>query len=470
MNKKGFAVSGVVYSVLILFLILIFGVIGILSSRKIVLDKMKNSVISELNGEELVNIYIDDSGANYPKLVDKMIPVIYDETKSKWIYADIYEKWYDYDEKMWANAVILKTGVVKTVGQEIEEDEIALMYVWIPRFKYVIFNAYGEQMEEQQIEIIFENGVSSTGTVKCVDAINQKNENGNVISEICTDITNDTIVNNASTYTHPAFTFGEEEIEGFWVGKFENSTTDSKCIENVNPANCNHNNHVIEIKGNTSALRQIEQYNMFLSIRNISDNYGINNADSHMIKNMEWGAVAYLTASKYGQSTTEVRKNNNSNYITGCGAKEHNGAAIANCEIQYLKVTSYPQSTTGNIYGVFDMNGGSWEQSMGIMAGLDGNISSDTGLSSYMGIERKYYDLYSYSESSQDRTKFLLGEASKETQGWNDDFTETVFSTEVWHGRGGANTAATISGVFYISSIPKGKNTSHSSRSILIKE
>ena len=89
-------------------LILIFGIIGILGSRKIVLDKMKNNVISELNGEGLANIYVDDSGANYPKLVDKMIPVIYDESKSKWIYADIYEKWYDLNLKLQVFENILK--------------------------------------------------------------------------------------------------------------------------------------------------------------------------------------------------------------------------------------------------------------------------------------------------------------------------------------------------------------------------
>ena len=68
--------------------------------------------------------------------------------------------------------------------REIEEDEIALMYVWIPRYKYVMFNAHNEAVEEQQIQVIFENGTNSTGTVRCVDAINQYDENGNLILRV----------------------------------------------------------------------------------------------------------------------------------------------------------------------------------------------------------------------------------------------------------------------------------------------
>ncbi len=52
---------------------------------------------------------------------------------------------------------------------------------------------------------------------KCVDAINQTDSEGNLISEICTDSTNGSIINGTSTYTHPAFTFGDEELTGFWV-------------------------------------------------------------------------------------------------------------------------------------------------------------------------------------------------------------------------------------------------------------
>ena len=53
---------------------------------------------------------IDKSGANPPSLLSNMIPVYYDQTNSVWKKADSNNsdknnKWYDYDNKMWANAV-----------------------------------------------------------------------------------------------------------------------------------------------------------------------------------------------------------------------------------------------------------------------------------------------------------------------------------------------------------------------------
>ena len=470
MNNKGFAISGIVYSVLILFLLLIFAILGILGSRKMVLDKLKNEVISELNNEYLNNIYMDNSGANYPRLVDNMIPVLYDEEANSWVYADIYKKWYDYDEQMWANAVVLKSGITKTVGQQISEDDIALMYVWIPRFKYVMFNANGEEVEEQVIDVIFENNINSTGTVKCVDAINQTDENGNKISEICTDTTNGEIVNKVSTYTHPAFTFGSDEIEGFWVGKFENSTTDSNCLSNSNSDTCNNNNHVIEIKPNVYSLRYINISNMFTSIQNISSNYGLN-ADSHMIKNMEWGAIAYLTQSRYGQGNKELLLNGNSSFITGCGSNSSGGISTS-CENAFGSSSSYLQSTTGNIYGVFDMSGGSWEKVMGLMY-TTANVTSNSGFVNMNEIDPKYYDYYSFGDSYTEYSRGKLGDATKEVINWYSDRSKIVYSNYFWVVRSNAyyNGLADV-GIFVFD--PDGNlgnlSENNSSRAVLIKE
>ena len=68
MNNKGFAVSGIIYSILILFLILIFSILSIMGARKMVLDKLKNDVMNELNdvgesevveGESLISILLE---------------------------------------------------------------------------------------------------------------------------------------------------------------------------------------------------------------------------------------------------------------------------------------------------------------------------------------------------------------------------------------------------------------------------
>jgi hypothetical protein len=53
LNNKGFAISGVLYPVFILFIALIFGIVGTLSSSKTLLDRIKNEIELELNGEDL---------------------------------------------------------------------------------------------------------------------------------------------------------------------------------------------------------------------------------------------------------------------------------------------------------------------------------------------------------------------------------------------------------------------------------
>ena len=108
------------------------------------------------------------------------------------------------------------------LGQEVKMEDITTMWVWIPRYKYVIFNGNNGTSEEQLINVVFEHGIDKTGTVTCVDNILTSDTSNS--SETCTDTTNGNIVNHKSTYTHPAFTFGKEELTGFWYAKFEMST------------------------------------------------------------------------------------------------------------------------------------------------------------------------------------------------------------------------------------------------------
>lgn len=83
-----------------------------------------------------------------------------------------------------------------------------------------------------------------------------------------------------------------------------------------------------------------------------------------MLKNMKWGAVAYLSYSKYGKKS-EITINNDFAYFTGGGAYKTNVA----------------QSTTGNITGVYDMSGGAWEYMMGVQ---QDNTGTNTPMSGYL--------------------------------------------------------------------------------------
>ena len=402
-----------------------------------ILDKLKNDVINDLNNEveeEPPKLeYTDNSGANKPELLDNMVAIKYDGTN--WVVADLYEEWYDYDNKEWANAVVLNT--TKNVGDIVSESEIDLWYVWIPRYKYQLFNANNGSVSEQEIQIQFESGTASTGTVSCTDAVSTSGTS----SQTCTN------ASNSAWYTHPAFTFGEQELTGFWVGKFEVSGSTSQ----------------ITIKPNVTSLRSTSVSNFFTAIQNINTSYNLN-GDSHMMKNMEWGAVAYLSHSKYGTCTdgscTEVAINSNSSYYTGGGTSN-------------AYKTNVNQSTTGNIYGVYDMNGGAWEYVMGNMVNSSGNFySSSSGFSE--APDPKYYDKYTYGTTYTTHRRGKLGDATKETLktfgstsgGWYSDYAYFPYSSNPWFERGGSYSNGTIAGVFSFYNISGYGNSYASARAV----
>lgn len=90
--------------------------------------------------------------------------------------------------------------------------------------------------------------------------------------------------------------------------------------------------------------------------------------DVHMAKNTEWGLVAYLSQSKYGKygnpsysgADKEVAINNCSNYVTGIGGDTVSAdESAATCTTNtYETSKGKAASTTGTIYGIYDMNGG----------------------------------------------------------------------------------------------------------------
>jgi len=451
-SKNGFVVSSIIYSILILFVLLIASILMLLGSRKLSFDKLKKEVAEYLNNGNILEPedpkYKDNSGANTPDLLANMIPIKYEN--NNWVYADVKEKWYDYDTKQWANAIVLNSGVTKNIGDTIAENEIALWYVWIPRYKYQLFNANNGSVSPQIINITFENNTETTGTVKCTDSISGSGTS----SEVCTNAVN------GNWYTHPAFTFGNQQLTGFWMGKFEISGTTSK----------------ITIKPNVSSLRSQTMSTFFTSIQNISSSYNISNADSHMIKNMEWGAVAYLKQSKYGLGTTDIGVNFMS--ITGCGEEPTSGGS-SSCNA-YNTSKGMLASTNGNITGVYDMSGGSWEPMMASIVNSSGAFySADSGFTS--APEEKYYDKYTYDSSNSTHGRGKLGDATKETLlafgnvigGWYSDFARFPSGDQAWFVRGYFNIQTDLVDRIGIFEFHPSNNISYtfpSARAILVRK
>ena len=476
MNKKGFAISGIIYSILILFLILMFGVLSLLGSRKMIFDKVKKEVIEELTS----NIQKDKRNEpNEPQLFTNMIPVVYNTSKSSWVYASVYEKWYDYSNQEWANAVILKKSPSKTysVGDSISMDDIAQMYVWIPRYKYTIFNGNNGSVNEQLINVEFERGTETTGTVRCHDAVSGSGTS----SEVCTDSTqeNDAVVDGISTYTHPAFCLGRKdsdgdctgtELTGLWIGKFEVSgeatAANLTVLPNKNPlVSTNVSTYFTAMSGISNSFNLKDDNNIY--------------ADSHMMKNMDWGAVAYLKQSSYGLGTTDIALNNYYDesksvyYMTGCGSEVGTSTTTTDC-IPYDDAIGQKASTTGNIYGVYDMNGGTWEYVMGNMVNTSGEFYvSEAGSFSLVS---KYYDAYTYDGSSYTtHGRGKLGDATKEALktfgsnggGWYNDNAGFPNSSYPWFVRGGSSYAGSNAGVFHLGNSGGGGGSYYSSRPVI---
>ena len=88
-----------------------------------------------------------------PVIKDGLIPVTI-ENNGKVKKASLGSEWYRYEEKRWANAVILEDeSVIYGEGEEIPESNIESYFVWVPRYRYQIFNE-GKYMDiESEIEL-----------------------------------------------------------------------------------------------------------------------------------------------------------------------------------------------------------------------------------------------------------------------------------------------------------------------------
>lgn len=416
-----------------------------------------------------------------------------------------------------------KGGFGSVLGQEVKMEDITTMWVWIPRFKYVIWSGNNGTSEEQLINVVFEHGIDTTGTVTCVDNILTSNTSNS--SETCTDTTNGSIVNHKSTYTHPAFTFGKEELTGFWYAKFEMSTDqDSTCVTSQSNTNCNVTGQNIYVKPDQISLRYIDNANSFVNIRNMelfNNIHGFtqdtnattsssqtgeiindtNDYDIHMQKNMEWGAVTYLAYSEYGKygnslytgTYKRVYKNNwyssaNSvyTYKTGYSGYSYNASSSTSNTVLYNDLTDLGSgkgykgagaSTTGTIYGIYDMNGGAYDRTMGNMVNSSGNFYSSSAGFSTSPLE-KYYDKYSYSTSNSGNPSVLrskLGDAIKEmtkgfttTGSWEGSYRYLPFSSNPWFNRGGRSDSSAGFGLSGSNGDGGGANDYASSRPVLV--
>ena len=200
--------------------------------------------------------------------------------------------------------------------------------------------------------------------------------------------------------------------------------------------------------------------------------YGVTtNADSHMMKNSEWGAAAYLSHSKYG-ANREVYINNSSSFYTGRSGGNVGGLTQINNtytdQISTDDVNDYGYytwdgyllnfntntksstrdltkvaSTTGNITGIYDMSGGAQEYVMG-------NYNDTIGGSAFSALpDSKYYDKYTTTNVlTACDGEICYGHGLSEVSGWYGDYTRFLIAANPWLIRGDCYYGGSDAGTF----------------------
>ena len=358
---------------------------------------------------------IDGTLAVGPQISDGMIPVKYIDGTG-WVKTTATDtEWYNYGEKKWANIVLGDATFNASGSNEVlDETKTYSMLVWIPRYAYKITSMYHQSGSGAgNIEIVF---LDTQNKTKDGEDYSSKTKYPTVTGNAMDDYV-----------VHPAFTFGENELAGFWIGKFETSSNGGK----------------IQIKAGAQSWINITVnniHNTCIGMNNSGNSYGLNTDDSkvdpHMMKNTEWGAVAYLAQSKYGKNS-EVSINDNSSYYTGGGT----GTSYR---------TNTAQSTTGNITGIYDMSGGAWEY----VAGYVGNGGSYA--SSLVNADKRYKDTYSSytAPTSGEHYGDAVWETSSSSWGsssWYSNYSSLPGSSGLFFVRGGNCNRGSGTGLFYFS-------------------
>ena len=148
--------------------------------------------------------------------------------------------------------------------------------------------------------------------------------------------------------------------------------------------------------------------------------------------------------------------NQNSNYITGGGT----GKA-------YIK--NKDQSTTGNIYGIYDMRGGAYEYVASYYNVSSSNLSNGSSFASKGGSSDEYSTVYTGTNTN---SAYKYGDATYETSGWHGNYAHFVDSSGPFFGRGGYyNRNESGAGIFYFTNLSRkfgmGKLVSFGSSSVM---
>ena len=514
--EKGSATMIVIFVIFFIVIILSTFLVYVTSKRNNQLKETEklseiyNGDIQEIyeerkNRESRIEVEIKKChGPNEPDLKVGMTPVKFNEAtiskKGEIVKTTKEDKdWYSYKDKKWANA----------------ETQDGSLWVWIPRFAYKI------NSDTQTTDVVFLKGTTDeycdeNGNIQIAKRCKSKDEK--------VDTTTGYTVHPAFTdESSIGFRNGgwDKELTGIWVSKFEAAYATSGEVPNKAPVKESSVvytsdkvwSSIIERKGENSEQKEegyiparnwldgvyeankekikyptfqgssyVMNYITVNDANNISrvlteegNIYGLSSdTDSHLMKNSEWGACTYLARSaKYGIGNKEIAVNNKNLNNGGVSTTKEQG----NTKASAYEVTGYnsnnnewndylgsnlSSSTTGNIYGIYDMSGGGWERT----ASYINNGNTGNGSSVAVGKDRstKYATVYPHSdvgntddEKSAANYKLndkIYGDSVRETStegkgasSWNGDYSCSPLGVAPFFSRGGTYNNGSVAGL-----------------------
>ncbi|MFR8144342.1 MAG: hypothetical protein ACLU84_04620 [Clostridia bacterium] len=494
-KEKGVTLIALVITIIVLIILAgvainaLVGENGIITQAQKAKDDTEQGKRDEESGllslEEQINQALGESfniqeGVNRPKLASGMTPIKFkDPTTSEKGKVDKTNSgdtsWYDYNSKKWANA----------------QTEDGSMWVWIPRYAYKVNET------DKKFDIKFLIGTTD----------NYYDENGQIqTAKRCTS--EDEFVDTSIGYTvHPAFTDEtkinyrnggwDKELTGIWVAKFEAGYASGNNSAPVKASSVNYSqttawvraieigtgvdstqtarNWLDGVYGSTpiaikyptfqpvtysmNYINPNDAFNISKAISEKGNIYGFTgNCDSHLMKNSEWGAVAYLSQSKYGLDGIDITVNNvnlnsggakrtnttgksgvDSVYaVTGCTTASTSagesvktmaningttGNTANNGVYTWDQLNGCMASSTGNIYGIYDLSGGTYERTAAYVANGNSYLKNYGASIAYDGstlktASTKYITAYPF-DSSTDNTGITINDTNRNTASTN---------------------------------------------------
>ena len=447
-KQKGVTLIALVITIIVLIILAgisintLVGENGIITQAQRAKEDTDKSQKKELGGlasleqqidEALGQTYIMEKGVNKPVLTTGMKAIKFtdptQDSKGEVRESSAEETdWYDYNAKKWANS----------------QTEDGSMWVWIPRYAYKV-NASNQTFDIKFLIGTTDNYYDENGQIQTAKRCNSEEE----------------LVDTTVGYTvHPAFTDEtkinyrnggwDKELTGIWVAKFEAGYASGNNSAPVKASSVSYSQDTSRVRavergqsvdgsesarnwldgiygsattaikyptfqGTTYSMCYINHSDAFSTAKVLNEAgniYGLTESvNPHLMKNSEWGAVAYLSQSAYGLGTKEVCVNNinlnsggtirtnvvgksgvDSVYaVTGCttgstsdgekittidSIKKTIGNTANNGVYTWDQLNGCKASSSGTIYGIYDLSGGTLERTTAYLANENSNLKT----------------------------------------------------------------------------------------------